>query len=75
WYAEGIGENINQMPTGNVIGYGVVNNDAESIGRATVTAFMNSPGHRANILKSQYSNLGVGVAYDGTYYYTTQNFW
>jgi len=75
WYSEGIGENINQMPTGNVVGYGYVNNDAESIGHATVKAFMDSPGHRGLILKAEFSNIGVGVAYDGTYYYTTQNFW
>ena len=75
WYAEGIGENINQMPTGNVIGFGYVNNDAESIARAQLKAWMESPGHQANILKSEYTNLGVGVAYDGQYYYTTQNFW
>ena len=75
WYSEGIGENINQMPTGNVVGYSYVNNDAESIARAAVKAFMDSPGHRALILKSEFSNLGVGTAYDGTYYSTTQNFW
>jgi uncharacterized protein YkwD len=75
WYAEGIGENINQMPTGNVVGYGYVNNDAESVARIQIKAWMESPGHRENILKGQYTNLGVGTAYDGTYYYTTQNFW
>jgi len=75
YYAVGIGENINQMPTGNVVGFGYVNNDAESIGQAQVKAFMASPGHRALILKAEFTNLGVGAAYDGTYYYTTQNFW
>ena len=28
------------------------------------TAFMNSPGHRANILNVSYTNVGIGVAYD-----------
>jgi uncharacterized protein YkwD len=28
-----------------------------------VTAWMNSPGHRANILDTAFSNIGVGVAY------------
>lgn len=28
------------------------------------TAFMNSSGHRANILNSSYTDVGVGVAYD-----------
>jgi hypothetical protein len=31
--------------------------------------------HRANILKDGYDKLGVGVGYDGTYYYSTQDFW
>jgi uncharacterized protein YkwD len=30
-----------------------------------MTAWMNSPGHRANILNCSYTKLGVGVA-DGT---------
>jgi uncharacterized protein YkwD len=28
---------------------------------ATMVGWMNSPGHRANILKSDYTHLGVGV--------------
>ena len=36
---------------------------------------MNSPGHRENILNTQYTRIGVGVAYDGTLYYLgTQDF-
>ena len=37
-----------------------------------VTAWMNSEGHRKNILNSSYTNLGVGVAKDsnGTIYWT-----
>ncbi|WP_312201420.1 CAP domain-containing protein, partial [Anaerospora hongkongensis] len=27
-------------------------------------AFMNSSGHRANILNSNYTTVGIGVAYD-----------
>jgi len=30
------------------------------------TAWMNSPGHRANILEARYTEVGVGVAGDGT---------
>jgi uncharacterized protein YkwD len=73
-YSVGIGENIGKMPTGNVIGQGYVNNDPESIARAMVQAWMESPGHRQNILNTQYVRIGVGVAYDGTYYLGTQNF-
>ena len=32
--------------------------------QAAEVAFMNSSGHRANILNSSYSNVGIGVAYD-----------
>ncbi|MDU2063840.1 MAG: CAP domain-containing protein [Sporomusaceae bacterium] len=32
---------------------------------AAETAFMNSSGHRANILNPNYTNIGIGVAYDG----------
>lgn len=53
-----------------------VNNNPESIARALITSWMNSPGHRANILSTRYSNLGVGTDYDGRlHYYSTQNFW
>lgn len=31
---------------------------------AAETAFMNSSGHRANILNSNYTDVGLGVAYD-----------
>lgn len=34
-------------------------------GAATVTAWMNSAGHRANILNSLYNEIGVGWAVDG----------
>lgn len=73
-YMIGIGENIGMMPTGDVIGIGYVSNDAESVAEAQVTSWMQSPGHRANILDNSYDWIGVGVAYDGTYYYCTQDF-
>ncbi len=75
WYIEGIGENIGMMPTGDVIGIGYVYNNADSIAEAQVKSWMNSLGHRSNILNPEYSDLGVGVAYDGFYYISTQNFW
>ncbi|MBA2861405.1 uncharacterized protein YkwD [Methanococcus maripaludis] len=75
YYSTGIGENIAKMPTGNVLGIGYVSDDAESIAEAIVDAWMDSPGHRANILNSQYTNMGIGVSFDGTYYVATQNFY
>lgn len=75
WYTEGIGENIGKMPTGNVEGVGYVSNDADSIAKAQVESWMDSSGHRQNILNPSYDRLGVGIAYDGNYYISTQNFW
>ena len=37
-------------------------------------AWMNSAGHRANILNCRYRHLGVGIAYDGRTPYWTQDF-
>ena len=39
---------------------------------AVVTAWMNSPGHRANILNASYTKLGVGYVASGNYW--TQHF-
>lgn len=33
---------------------------------AAETAFMNSSGHRANILNTHYTSVGIGVAYDNS---------
>ena len=68
-------ENIGKMPTGNVLGIGYVSDNADSIAKAQVESWMDSSGHRENILKPNYDRLGVGVGYDGTYYVSTQNFW
>ena len=75
WFSDGIAENIGKMPTGNVEGIGYVSSDADSIAKAQVDSWMQSSGHRANILDSNYIRLGVGVAYDGLNYFATQNFY
>ncbi len=36
--------------------------------------FMNSPGHRANIMKAEYKKVGLGFVQDGPYLYVTQWF-
>lgn len=41
---------------------------------AAVEGWMNSPGHRKNILRSEYRETGVGVWKDGNTYYFTQLF-
>jgi uncharacterized protein YkwD len=74
-YMVGIGENIGMMPTGNVVGVGYVGSNIESIAQAQVQSWMDSPGHRSNILNTNYNAIGVGVAYDGhLYYISTQDF-
>jgi len=45
--------------------------DAASV----MTSWMNSPGHRANILNCAYKNIGIGLAYDARHTpYWTQDF-
>lgn len=41
---------------------------------AAVEGWMDSPGHRENILRSQYRETGIGVWQDGETYYVTQLF-
>ena len=43
--------------------------------KSVVTSWMNSPGHRANILSKSYTEIGVGFASGGTYgTYWTEDF-
>ena len=77
YYTFGIAENIfktHHDTTSN----GVTVNDFESledIGQKTVNGWMNSPGHRKNILTSTYDRegIGIGIASDDTVY-ITENF-
>lgn len=41
---------------------------------AVVTAWMNSPGHRANILNCDFTEIGVGVKFGSGGPWWTQNF-
>lgn len=74
--AEGLGENIGQVPLGMVEDIGLVTHDAQRIAAAQVWSWMDSRGHRNNILSEDYERIGVGVAYDGKgIYFCTQLFW
>lgn len=44
------------------------------LAKATVKGWMESPGHRANILKPEYDEAGLGAAYVNAYVITTQVF-
>jgi hypothetical protein len=62
-----VGEGAENVWSGS--GYSVAASAAQIVGD-----FMNSPGHRANILNQEYTHLGVGVAMDGREIRATQNF-
>ena len=66
-YTRGLSENISQRS-------GDWSPDPEPIARKIVTGWMNSPGHRKNILDPMNERIGVGVAYNEGTWYSTQNF-
>ena len=69
YYTYGLAENISWVS-------GIEHNEtAQDIAQDVVISWMNSPGHRANILEPAYDRIGVGVAFseDGKMY-ITQNF-
>ena len=59
---------ISYRAAGENIAYG------QKTPQAVVTAWMNSPGHRANILNANFSKLGVGVYQSNGTVYWTQEF-
>lgn len=65
-------ENIAKMGLGNVSGIGLVSNTAESVAQAQFKVWMGSAGHRENILSSSVTELGIGTAFDGSFYLSTQ---
>ncbi len=73
----GIGENIAYIGTGMVAGRGYVDpTSADAIASAIMDGWMNSPGHRKNILDALADRTGTGVARsDDGYYYATQEFY
>jgi uncharacterized protein YkwD len=68
----GIAENIAAIYLGNDAD--CASYDETELGKCLVTKWMNSAGHRANILNSGYSIIGVGVACDLSKCDATQNF-
>jgi len=46
----------------------------DTIATETVNGWMNSPGHRVNILTSHFQSEGIGVSISGNQIYVTQNF-
>lgn len=58
-----VGENIYTMT-----GYAL---NADSLAKMVVDGWMDSPGHRANILTPQYTQTGIGVSVQGKTVYVT----
>ncbi|PKL59712.1 MAG: hypothetical protein CVV33_06420 [Methanomicrobiales archaeon HGW-Methanomicrobiales-4] len=72
----GVAENIAFIGTGNVAGFGYVNpTDPSSIASTLMDGWMKSKGHRANILDPLSDRIGVGLSYNGEYWYATQEFY
>lgn len=59
---------ISYRTAGENIAYG------QKTPKEVVNGWMNSPGHRANILKSDFGKVGIGVYESGGVYYWTQLF-
>ncbi|MDD1724140.1 MAG: CAP domain-containing protein [Methanospirillum sp.] len=73
---EGIGENLAYVGTGMVAGIGYVDpTSSEAISGAIINGWMKSPGHRKNILDPLADRFGVGLSWNGKYYYAVQEFW
>jgi hypothetical protein len=59
----------------NVLVWGENIAAGQSDAQSVMAAWMNSPGHAANILSASYRNIGIGVAYGGPYgVYWVQDF-
>lgn len=68
------GENVSMMPKGNVKGYKRPIKTDKDIGNALHNNWMNSPGHRANILNGDFTKIGIGVKEKRNKYYATEVF-
>jgi uncharacterized protein YkwD len=68
------GENIAMIPTRQYVPGPYLS--LQEVCEWAVSAWMNSSGHRANILESRYTRTGVGVAFSegGDYLFITQIF-
>ena len=68
------GENVALMFKGNVKGFQREISSDKDIASALHINWMNSPGHRANILNSDFKLLGIGIKRRGKAFYATEVF-
>ena len=81
YYTEGLAENIyhsftysSYVTKGTTSSYNWIT-DEQTIAKELVDGWMDSPGHRENILDAQYDRIGVGVVITANEnVYSTQNF-
>lgn len=66
----GRGENIFMMPERLLIPGPFLT--TSQLANKVVQGWMDSPGHRQNILESRFTHTGIGIARKGEYYYITQ---
>ena len=59
---------VSYSAAGENIAYGY------STAQSVMNAWMNSPGHRANILNGRFTQIGIGVYQSNGVYYWTQEF-
>lgn len=69
------GENVAMMSRGNVKGFKKPIKSDHDIASALHKSWMNSPGHRKNILNKNFDKLGIGVKNKGNGFYATQVFY
>ena len=81
WHGNGVhlaggssGENVALMYTGRVHGFNHEIRSCEDVAWALYHNWMHSPGHRSNIMNSNFNMLGIGVVANGNGYYATQLF-
>nr|WP_319540521.1 CAP domain-containing protein [uncultured Methanospirillum sp.] len=75
----GIAENIVKIAKGNIIGKGysgfVDPSDSQQVADVMMIEWINSPEHNQNLVNTGIDRIGVGVTYDGEFFYATQNFY
>ncbi|MBN1167988.1 MAG: hypothetical protein JXA44_12800 [Methanospirillaceae archaeon] len=71
----GVGENLARMPTGTVAFIGYISPvDGKAIADAIMQSWLLSTGHRKNMMDHYADRIGIGVSFDGHYYYAVQEF-
>jgi len=68
-------DGVNYKAWGENIAYIGGVTDENALANQFMTNWMNSPGHRANILSTNFSSIGVGVYKIGNKVYATQEFY